>query len=245
LSLQADDVKKCDEAKPICGRCSRSKIECKYRDQDDLLFRNQTASAAQRAEESWRKRSKSRIRVHGDGSSGDNTILDNEIPSSANIPSHSVSAFHRDASISTMDREEDERGTSANELSPISDIENLTINPPIGHDLRQLAYERFIYDFVTPDNDERPLGEPTDSLYVFVPLLYQSTAPNSCFATVVQAVSYINFANRCHSPQAAARAEECFGKGITMLSKMISDKEQVVSDETLCSSYLMGVYEVC
>lgn len=63
-------------------------------------------------------------------------------------------------------------------------------------------------------------------------------------ATVVHAVSYINFANRCNAPHAETLAEECLGKGILLLSKMIGDKKLAASNEALCSVYLMGVYEV-
>src|SRR5690242_9558535 len=56
-------VAQCDETKPACNRCSKSNHECNYRDQADLFFRNQTAFAAQRAEDSWRKRSKSHRRT--------------------------------------------------------------------------------------------------------------------------------------------------------------------------------------
>jgi hypothetical protein len=38
--------------------------------------------------------------------------------------------------------------------------------------------------------------------------------------------------------------EEALGRAMVMLSKMIADKKQAVSDEALCSVYLMGVYEV-
>ncbi|KAF2790261.1 hypothetical protein K505DRAFT_377665, partial [Melanomma pulvis-pyrius CBS 109.77] len=61
---------KCDEGKPSCARCSRANYECKYRDQADLLFRNQTAFAAQKAEDSWRKRAKSHQRSPSAGSGG-------------------------------------------------------------------------------------------------------------------------------------------------------------------------------
>lgn len=124
-------------------------------------------------------------------------------------------------------------------------MQSLAISSTQEPDLCSVAYERFLYDFVILDDPNRPPGEPTDSLYAFVPLLYKQAAPTSCLATVVQAVSYINYANRFNSPEAATRAEECFGRGITMLSKMIGNTEKAKSNETLCSSYLLGVYEVC
>jgi hypothetical protein len=123
-------------------------------------------------------------------------------------------------------------------------LNNPVIAPAITPDLCRLAYERFVYDFVTPENSNRPPEEPSDALWTFVPLLYQHAAPDSCLATIVNAVSYINFSIRCGSSQAAICAEESFGKGIKLLSKVIADKKQAASDDALCSVLLMGMFEV-
>jgi hypothetical protein len=111
-------------------------------------------------------------------------------------------------------------------------------------DLRRLAYERFLYDFVILESPNHPSNEPSDALWSFIPVLYQRAADDSCVATVINAVAYANFAHRCNAPHAEALGEESLGKGMVLLSKMIADKKQAVSDEALCSVYLMGVYEV-
>jgi hypothetical protein len=111
-------------------------------------------------------------------------------------------------------------------------------------DLRHLAYQRFVYDFVVFPDPNKPLEEPSDALFSFVPLLYEHAHPQSCLVTVVNAVAYINFANRRDVPQAMALAEESFGEGIKMLSRMIASDKTAASDEALCSVHLMGVFEV-
>ncbi|KAF2833655.1 hypothetical protein CC86DRAFT_278075 [Ophiobolus disseminans] len=234
---------KCDEAKPACSRCTRSHFECKYRDQDTLLFRNQTAAAAQRAEDSWRKRSKSQQKARLDSNVTEESIMSGERGSSAKVDLQFVNSNQHSGPTNADPSNDAARVTLADDLAPISGIQSLAINTSLIPDLCSIAYDRFVYDFVTPDNYGRPLGEPTDSLYAFVPLLYERTASKSCLATVVQAVSYINYANRFNAPEAAKRAEECLGRGITMLSKIIGDKDLAASDEVLCSSYLLGVYE--
>ena len=60
----------------------------------------------------------------------------------------------------------------------------------------------------------------------------------------MNAVAYANFATRCNAPQAEAWVEGSLGKDIALLSKLITDGQQIASDEVLCSVYLMGVYEV-
>jgi hypothetical protein len=121
----------------------------------------------------------------------------------------------------------------------------MNIAPELNPDIRNLAFERFVYDFVSSDSPDLPPHEPSDALWTFIPEIYRSAPEGSCLATVVDAVSYVNFANRCNFPQAEALAEECIGKGITLLSKMITDKKLAASNEALCSVYLMGAYEVC
>lgn len=111
-------------------------------------------------------------------------------------------------------------------------------------DPRRLAYDRLIYDFVAPETTGRAPHEPPDSLYAFMPALYEKTSSGSCLATIVDALAYTNFANRHNVPQMAIIGAELIGKGIKILSKIIKDHRLVATDETLCSVYLMTVYEV-
>jgi hypothetical protein len=137
------------------------------------------------------------------------------------------------------------QATATATATPPASSESLYIPSPLRQDLRRLAYERFVYDFVASEDPNRPPEEPSDALFSFVPLLYQHAAPDSCLTTIVNAVAYINFANRCNAPQAATLAEESFGQGIRMLSSMITNTEKASSNDALCSVHLMGVFEVC
>lgn len=127
-------------------------------------------------------------------------------------------------------------------ISP--DLSKLAIAPSIVPDLRRIAYERFLYDFVAPETPNRPPDEASDGLYTFVPILYENAHPNSCIATVIEAVAYVNFSNRFKSSQAALLGEEAFGKGVTALSSMITNPKLAPTDEALGSAYLMSVFEV-
>lgn len=126
----------------------------------------------------------------------------------------------------------------------IPDLSTMHITPDIGADMRRRAYDRFVYDFVAPDSPDKPPEDPSDGLWVFIPQIYQNATEGSCLVTVLDAVAYANFAHRCKVPQAEALSEECMGRGIAMLSKVIADKKTAASNEALCSVYLLGVYEV-
>lgn len=222
--------------KPACNRCTKSNHECKYRDQAELLFRNQTAFAAQRAEDSWRKRSKSHQRaLSGSGDSQVSPPSDGISPTEQNCYSSVSGIQYQSATVY-------EGHTDL--FDGAATFDNLSIALELTPDLRRMAYERFLYDFVILESPNRPLDEPSDALWSFIPVLYNRAAKDSCVATVVNAVAYVNFANRCNAPQAEALGEECLGRGMVLLSRMIADRKQAVSDEALCSVYLMGVYEV-
>ncbi|USP76712.1 uncharacterized protein yc1106_03986 [Curvularia clavata] len=233
---------KCDEARPSCSRCTKSNHECKYRDQADILFRNQTASAAQRAEESWRKRSKSHQRP---------STVENSAPYVKTPPSDESTPPALDDTRSSNGSVHSPSGStddpSSQDASNIAlatiDLSKMTITPAVNPDFRRKAFERFVYDFVLPDSPTRPKDEPSDALWTFIPVLYQGAAEDSLIATTVDAVSYVNYANRCNDAHAAALGEECVAKAIPMLTKVIADKKRSATNEALCSVYLMGVYE--
>ncbi len=203
------------------------------------MFRNQTAFAAQRAEDSWRKRSKSHQRTLSNSSDRQRSPSSDDISPTARPRHASISGPHRtsetiyEGHIDYLDGD-----------TTIFGLDDLSIAPELKSDLRRLAYERFLYDFVILESPNQTPDEPSDSLWSFIPVLYNRAAPDSCVATVVNAVAYVNFANRCNAPPAEALGEECLGRGMLLLSKMIADKKQATSDEALCSVYLMGVYEV-
>lgn len=209
----------------MCNRCIKAGHDCKYRDQADLLFRNQTAVAAQKAEDSWRKRSRSHQRAGSEYSTRQPSPGDLQSPPKT---------------------QQNSPGEPPSEpCAPIIDFNNFSIAPGTTPNLRRLAYERFIYDFVVFETPNKLPEDPSDAIWDFIPHLYQTSKEGTCLTTVVDAIAYANFSNRCNAPQALHLAEECLGKGIKLLQGMIADKEQATSDEALCSVYLMGVYEVC
>lgn len=120
----------------------------------------------------------------------------------------------------------------------------LVIAPNVTPNLHRQAYDRFLYDFVFPESPNRAPGEPTDALWSFVPILYQNAVEGSSITTAVDALAYINYANRCNAPQAESLAEACLAKTISSLSKAIADRKVAATNATLCSAYLLGVYEV-
>ena len=234
-------AQQCDEKKPICSRCSKTSLDCRYRDQADLLFRNQTASAAQRAEDSWRKRSKSNQREPA--SSGSSNASPPGDESSPPGTQQLISGALHSQQAPTL-AHIDEHMDASDGAALVPDLGNLTMTPSDAPDLCHLAFQRFVYDFVSPEYPGRPSNEPPDDLWTFIPTLYQNAPEGSCLVIILNAVACVNYANRCNAPYAMAAAEEYMAKGIAMLTKVLAEKTLAASDEVLCSVYLMAVYEV-
>ena len=199
-----------------------------------MMFRNQTSFAAQKAEDSWRKRTKSRKQAIGESKSSHQLSAEDQ-----NAIQIAASSSTTDETLGTMTKE-----TKLGPLPPMVDFNDLSIGPRIGTNLRRLAYERYVYDFVVFETPNRPPGTLTDAVYDFIPALYQRALDGSCLVAIVDAVSYANFANRRNAPEAQALGEQCLGRAIKLLQAAITDKDQAGTDEVLCSVYLMGVYGV-
>ena len=122
---------------------------------------------------------------------------------------------------------------------------NLTIVQNPAPDIRRLAYERFVYDFVALESTYCPVGEPSDALWGFLPELYRRSGDKSCVVAIIDAVAYTNFAHRCNAPQAETLAEQSLGTGMALLAKMIANEQRAASNEALGAVYFLGFYEVC
>lgn len=120
-----------------------------------------------------------------------------------------------------------------------------TMSQTLEEDMLRVAYHRFVYDFVASEDPNRPPDQPSDAFFSFVPLLYQHAEPTSCLRTAVDAVAYINYANRGNvDGVAAVCAEESYSKAIGLISEALRHPEKSASNDTLCSVLLIGIFEV-
>lgn len=176
--------------------------ECQYRDDSELYFRNQTSLAAQRAEDSWRKRS-------------------------AKSPNN---------------RKSDEPSEPDPDPVSLPEIQYPTPDEGIKPDLHQLAYNRFLFDFVLP-NDSVNRDGPNNGFLTFLPSLYEQSSPGSCLYAAMFAVSFANFDGRFKSPEARLLSSEYCGRALKSIQLAIQDQSQAKSDKTLLAVYLLGIYE--
>ena len=105
------------------------------------------------------------------------------------------------------------------------------------------AYNRFIFDFVLPNNSTDRDGL-IDGFLEFLPNFYKQSSPDLCLFAAVSAVSFANFDERFESPEARLLGSEYCGKALKLIQYAIQDYSQAKSDETLFAVYLLGIYEV-
>jgi hypothetical protein len=192
------------------------------------MFRNQTSNAAQKAEGAWRQRTKSRQRE----------IIQGYETSSAELETPQVAS-----TSNTLDAT---LGPPARQLKAIpasftSSFDQLSVS---SRDLRRLAYERYVYDFVVPESPNKSSGAYSDAMYEYIPMLYQKAPEGSCLVMAVDACAYANLVNRRDIPEAQALGADCVGKAIKLLQSAIADPERAPTDGTVCAVYMLGIYGV-
>lgn len=114
--------------------------------------------------------------------------------------------------------------------------QHLTLDEGIKTGLYRLAYNRFILDFVLPNNSTDRDGL-IDGFLEFLPNFYEQPSPDSCLFAAVLADG------RFKSPKARLLGSEYCGKALKLIQYAIQDYSQAESDETLFAVYLLGIYE--
>jgi hypothetical protein len=195
------------------------------------MFRNQTSNAAQKAEGAWRQRTKARQResIPGHETSSAELHTSQGASTSSTVNATLLSAVTQPLAIPT---------------SFTSSFDQLSVSSRVNPDLRRLAYERYVYDFVVPESPNKSSGAHSDAMYEYIPKLYQGAPEGSCLVMAVDACAYANLANRCNALEAQALGVECVGKAIQLLQSAITDPERAPTDETVCAVYMLGIYGV-
>jgi hypothetical protein len=106
--------------------------------------------------------------------------------------------------------------------------------------LRDIACQRFMFDYVIPPTLENPYS----SFMAFVPKLCLSADTNSPASAALSAAAFANFAGRFGSDEARTRSVEEYGRAIQLLKTTIGSEENHSCMELLATSSLLGTYEL-
>ncbi|KAF2665004.1 hypothetical protein BT63DRAFT_443311 [Microthyrium microscopicum] len=172
---------KCDLVRPVCSRCTKiGNQDCVYQDQFEIILRDETSRAGERARTKWRSRAK-------------------------------------------------QPNPTEPSLSPEMDIPEEKIS------------ERFLYDWVLVKTG--PTATYGHFFLDYLPDMLERSPKNSILRTAIDALSYVNYAQRCNAPELLPYSFEKCTRALKMLKAMMEKPDEACSDETLTAITLLGLYE--
>ncbi|KAI9697513.1 MAG: hypothetical protein M1820_007779 [Bogoriella megaspora] len=216
-SANVDLLGLCDEARPFCGQCKKSHRTCPgYRDEFDLIFRNETSATKRRAQKST------------------STTRDSESP-----PKTASGRRSKDKDDSNPGRDGLSPDFIATAYNTFFEKSQIPLAPGLWTSDEVQATAFFFRNFVL-------LPRQTDATRGFLSVLlpfYNNCSSESAIhrATSAVALSALSkFPDRNYLQNQSAIE---YGKAISIVNKAIIDPEQAKSDELLCTILLLGLYE--
>lgn len=231
---------KCDETKPACLRCLRSKRECPgYRDPFEFKIRDETQSTIRKFKRAHLVVEKEQVlREAGVVDDGD---VDFRSEPDAEREDEDVKADVESWTSGYFNR----RG-SGSPTSPTSSEESFAV-----------IHKDFITSLVTPTEQQATCYLLSD--YVLISdspggrrgyfkfaykMLTRPTKPARCLLSAFKAVSFVALASRPGAGHLVIEAESHYSKALREVTRAIQDPVQVQRDDTLAAVLLLAFYEV-
>lgn len=227
---------KCDETKPFCLKCQKSKRQCPgYRDPFDGKIRDETQSTI-------RKFKRTRIVIEKEQVLEDQALLeqmkdDEGEGIKANAAEWKCGYFEgRRGSDSGNSSTSITSTTSSNSWETIHEDYFASLVTPV----EQQATCYLLSDYVLVS--EMPGGRR--GYYKFAYKILTKGDPSRCLLSAFKAVSFVALASRPNSHHLMIEAESHYSKALREVNKAIQDPAQVKSDQTLGAVLLLAFYEV-
>ncbi|KFY24104.1 hypothetical protein V493_05428 [Pseudogymnoascus sp. VKM F-4281 (FW-2241)] len=198
----------CDETKPTCTQCRKSRRECPgYKDDFDLVFRNETQATEKRAKKPSSKSRKAAAQAAAP--------INQQWSSSAAAPGAS-------------------RPGTALIRSSMAEQVPATLSIPI----EQVASHYFFTNFVATSGNGASVG-----LTDYIIPLANASPSNKHLSLAFSAASLAAFGNRPSGKALLTKAQEQYSKAIRHVNDALRDPVAQITDETLASVMLLGMYE--
>ncbi|KAM0245591.1 hypothetical protein ACHAQJ_010517 [Trichoderma viride] len=214
---------KCDETKPTCKQCAKSRRQCPgYRDEFDLVFRNETQATEKRAQRASKKALAQRMNKFTVGSTS-------ESPSpNAAFSNPPFGTSEHLSSLASYGRK--------NQQTPWTGLYSLLQKPQM--DLDGQVSCHFLSNYVLIPR----LGNGRGFLEYVVPLLRaEDVAPH--FKAAFDACAMASFANSQGNHHLAERALHTHSKALGAINIALNNPDTIKQDSTLASILLLGLFE--
>ena len=221
----------CDETKPACLRCLKSKTQCAYRDQVDLNFRNQTDSTAKSAQNKWRQRARQHIALDAKSS-------ESETDSQADQSSESSDVTESIQKLSLVNARQKNLYLSQYWYPANTRPETYVprkIDPPLEATAIGLLFSDYI---IVPKSID------SGGFFNFLPNMYTKSSPNSVLRSTVNTMALANLANKHDIRDLRTAATAGYCQTLKLLNTTLQSPSNAVLDETLLTTVLLMMYEV-
>ncbi|KAM0179922.1 hypothetical protein ACHAPC_007905 [Botrytis cinerea] len=222
---------KCDETKPTCNQCQKSRRQCPgYKDDFDLVFRNETKATERRARRSLKNKRGSNNNtqigpVNRSDASRKFSIMSNSSSSDAEL-------MYSTTGMDLAKIESDGNDASSSEA--------LGLQVAFASPIEQQAPCYFMSNFVIIPQS----GQARGSFDWVLPLI-KTEASDSALSLSFQAVAMASLANRpnARGSNLMHLAIENYAKALKVVNLALQNSVQQKADQTLASIILLGFFE--
>ncbi|KAK1251410.1 hypothetical protein MKX07_006889 [Trichoderma sp. CBMAI-0711] len=219
---------KCDETKPTCKQCAKSRRQCPgYRDEFDLVFRNETQATEKRAQRASKKALAQRMSKFA-ASSTPEPISPNAAHSSGCSNPPFGSSQHMPSVTASCGRK--------NQQTPWTGLYTLLQKPQMDLDGQVTCH--FLSNYVLIPR----FGNGRGFLEYVVPLLRaEEVAPH--FKAAFDACAMASYANAQGDQLLVERALRTHSKALGAINVALNNPDTIKQDSTLAAILLLGLFE--
>ncbi|RDW79576.1 hypothetical protein BP6252_04214 [Coleophoma cylindrospora] len=223
---------KCDEGKPSCMRCQKSKRVCPgYRDSFELNLRDETKSTKRKASKS--------LSIHETG-------LKDAMEQLSTSPGEAMVVFADPGTGSPAwasyigDTSPDHLSYTYNTISGYSYNQHMPMSSPreLSTPVDQQAFSYFLSNFVLIPEQSLSRG-----FFDFLLPLLKAEQPGSPLSTAFSAVAMAAFGVRPNSRCLLPHADAFYVKALKQINTVLQHPKLALKDSTLAAVLLLGFYE--
>ncbi|KAK2747458.1 negative acting factor [Colletotrichum kahawae] len=214
---------KCDEGKPFCMRCKKSRRQCPgYRDPFEANIRDETEATIKRFKKSRGEDSSE------DEGKGPSPICNKQCMTSVAGPKYKTFDYSNPAAFPFR---ADDDSTEDDEDIPVSLFDSL--------DEQASCY--FLSEFIIV-----PYTPTARGYYRFLPRFLSQPNVSKCLSQAYKAVSLAALASRrtVNASSAMFHAQNHYMRAVRAVNKAIMDPEEVKNDQTLGAVLMLAFYEI-
>ncbi|KAF7875328.1 hypothetical protein EAF04_002500 [Stromatinia cepivora] len=242
---------KCDEGKPSCMKCQKSKRECLgYRDENELKLRDQTKSTKRKVSMAFDATTPTFTidsYSHSPCQSGRSRPTKRKINTSINANIYKTIDWITTTNRSDLSLYSDEIHTESSvTLLPVSSVDIEPSESPKGlvpsqfsPPINERATCFFLSNFVLLPRGRAGKG----NLDFLIPLMCAASSTETTLTLALNAVALVALANQPDARKLLPLADSQYVTALNQINKDLQDSDKANQDATLAAVFLLSLYE--